>query len=382
MPDANGNYYWWEQATLAEAQTQQALRPGARTGVNVTAQLQNVVQRYYEQSVHNAILYGQGAIRTAWTTRIIDNSPPVEQEVDSEVERIKLINDFKVGADPEWILLGAKGELVVPDLPAAGQVGTDHGGRILELRPTASRSCLRLVQNMQRLLNSPRLEKWRSPKWRAGGVAKYAGRQESLGGHVHLGLTFNANYHGLSAKELERHLNSSSCYYDSSTGSYRAIDVEKAQELLKVHARSEAAIAACDKLTTVFEELDILPQKEASERRRGGHGYGRLGDVRESSGHLEYRTPVSWLFSPTTAYFTLTGYKLAAAQPEGFDVASSAKSFRGDWAYLRDVYRRFAPYDNDAARCAEKLYDHSQVQGDPDCDFKDLWSDPKLGGLK
>lgn len=341
MPDQNGDRFWWELpgATVATAQA----RP------------QDYVQ-YYSPSFIQAMLEALPSRQTALE--------PIPQEVDSEVDRIKLINDFKVGADPEWIMLGPKGELVQADIPAHGRVGTDHGGRIMELRPTPSRSCLRLVQNMARLLNLPCLERWRGARWRAGGLAKYGSRNESLGGHVHLGLSFTQAYHRITPKQLR----------DALTTSYTYAPIRNVDAILANHARSEAAIEALDALTLVYENLDILPQKEATGRRRAG-GYGALGDVRESDGHLEYRTPVSWLFNPRTAYFILTGYKLAAAEPASFAV-------KGGWNSLADWISRFASKDNDAARVTEKFTSLPAVQGDPDRDFKELWADPKLADLK
>lgn len=309
----------------------------------------------------------------AWLNRhrrIEWDREPVElvvQETDDDMlartPRIKLLNSFKLGADPEWVLLDKNGVLVVSDLPHDGQIGHDHGGRVLEIRPTPSRSCRRLMQNMQKLLTAPQLAKWQAPRWRAGGVAIHApARQEPLGGHIHFDLPFNANYHGLNGHNLQYHLQNAARNY-----AQPATWMEEQMEAVK---RADATIKGCDRITEELEALDILPQKEAIQRRRTGHGYGALGDVRESNGHLEYRTPVSWLFNPRTAYFCLVAYKLAAAEPK------SIPPLKGNWPSLLGWFKQFASKDDDAARISEKCDSLKSIQGDPDCDFKSLWAEP------
>jgi hypothetical protein len=193
---------------------------------------------------------------------------------------------------------------------------------------------------MQTLLHSKPLAKFSDKRWRAGGMAKHGQQVEPLGGHIHFDVP-----------------------------AYNNIGVFSPAAL--------AVVKACDQLTRCFESLEILHSQEANARRHGQHGYGRLGDVRDCDGRLEYRTPISWLYSPQVAYWVLTGYKLAAAAPES---TRDLQPANGSWAALKDWYQQFSGKDIDAERALEKLAARGlkAVQGDPEADIKETWRELAL----
>jgi hypothetical protein len=270
---------------------------------------------------------------------------PIPQEIDEDNSMPKLVNSFKIGADPEFIVLNPNGSLFLTGVPQAGPIGHDHHGRVLELRPGPSRLASRLLKNMWTLLHSPQLQKFSDKRWRAGGMAKHASQSEPLGGHIHLDIPYNPRW-------IE----------SSQAGSVNRAKLDAAGKVIQ----------ACDNLTRCFESLEILHSRESNARRHQASGYGRLGDVRECQGHLEYRTPISWLYSPSVAYWVLTGYKLAAARP---DSLGSLQPANGSWSELRDWYQRFTSDDLDARRALEKLAVRglAAVQGDPEANIQDTW---------
>ena len=258
----------------------------------------------------------------------------------------KCLNVFKVGADPEFVAVQPGGalELASNHIPHAGPVGYDHNGAVAEVRPAASRSTLRLIQNMAALLNDPLkmrgLEKFRL---KAGAVFKHPARAlgrgniESLGGHVHLDIKFEQP--------------------GAWTPKYRT------------------RLLALDRLTFQLEELDILPRVESRERRAAGN-YGAFSDTRPAGTkpRLEYRSPASWLHRPEAAFCCLTGYKLAAYSPEAaLDLLPKEPDARA----LKNFFERFRAEDDDCALLMERFLSGGvkKVQGDPSEDFREAWRD-------
>jgi hypothetical protein len=254
-----------------------------------------------------------------------------------------MLNTFQVGTDPEFILISPDGRTI----PAQnhfghfGEIGYDHGGRIAELRPKPAKGTYTLLKHIQALVKRPELQAING-KLRAGGLCN----GESLGGHVHLG--FKAFDQQVPAGYGTRH-------------GYQ------------LNAKADKVTKALDALTKVLEHLDILPKKESAERRAHViQGYGMFGDVRDSNGHMEYRTMASWLYDPKVAFLCLTAAKLAACDPEGtIEALKDCNSFTKLSKWL-DQYKE---KDLDAKRASEKLLEKGLkvVQVDPGVDFRGRW---------
>ena len=229
----------------------------------------------------------------------------------------KIANSFLIGCDPELFAIAANGHHVaVPEVGGTrGEIGTDHGGRILELRPEPSRLAQSQVFRLRRLLAKlavhPSVVNLRL---RAGAINAH----DTIGGHVHFDLPIR---------------------YD-------------AEHRLLLSKKTQATVTALDRIHDYLVALDILPKTEAALRLAAGAGYGRKGDVRDCEGHLEYRTFPSWLHHPHAAMLVLTLSKLAGVDP------TIADNFNAETASLqgiRDALEGAAAEDHDAAYAHEKI---------------------------
>lgn len=312
--NANGQ---WEgpQAAPAEAQQQ---------GVYYDVEQLNALQRRFLDAMQQA----DGA-----------KQPPEAEEPDDMPSNLRLLNTFKIGSDPEFVVLAADGSLCTAEdlnIPHAGAVGYDHGGRVLEIRPRPSRHARTHLRSIALLLTQDsRLATARKQaRWQAGAMSTALQGHEPLGGHIHL-------------------------------------DVPYADEA------SKQRIAAMGRLTKQLEDCEVFPRKDCDWRRRDWPQYGGYDNVRPA-GHnyrLEYRAPASWLFSPRVALYALTAYKLACAAPE----ATACLSAEGSARELRKFMESFRGKDDDADYILEKFLEHGglkTIKGDPDADVKAVWSDP------
>lgn len=339
--DAWGQRVWLEDGTTAGALdffTVQRLR-------QLEQQFQFQAQPPMPPNPNAAILE---TLRTAIAT---EQTKVKEKEASDEVPE-RLINNTLYGADPEFVIINGDEAVIGRDfMPAAGEVGHDHNGYVYELRPRPAKGTYTLVKRMQKLLQSPKLEKLRSYKWRAGALvdlkvpaterATYLGgkRTLTLGGHVHIDKPWRN-------REL---------------GDF------------------DLMISACDRATKYLESLDILPQNESLRRREIGatHRYGAWGDVRgagrEDAAHTEYRTPCSWLFDPKAAFLTLTAIKLATVNPQ---LTLDTLKARGiSFERLKEWFELYKHKDDNAARVVEKLLDKDikKIQADPNSNFRETW---------
>lgn len=246
-----------------------------------------------------------------------------------------MINNFLVGCDPEWAALDGQGKVMglIGHLNHAGEIGYDHHGRVGEFRPEPTKGTYALVKKLHRLINSPTMQAIRAVKLRAGARID----RESLGGHVHFGFKTPQVQHG------------------TYTSAPAVVDIR---------------VQALDRITSVLENLDILPKEESANRRKGS--YGHFSDVRDSNGHLEYRTMASWLYDPKVAYLCLTGAKLAASDAQG-TVDNLKKS--GSFSDLVNWFTRYRTKDINARRAVDRVLasGHKAIQVYPDVDFKERW---------
>lgn len=257
--------------------------------------------------------------------------------------KLKIVNDFKVGCDPEFAQIHGNGVLAkfVDSKPSYPGIGDDHGGWVGELRPDPSKSCWTVVNRLGLLVNAL---KGIPGKLRAGAVVDRNGQRLGLGGHVHLDVNpYDGVLGGVSSGR---------------TGENHKLRIE-----------------ALDRLTDLLEHLDILPRSE-SLYRRAYTEYGKFGAYRAQAQpggvRTEYRTMASWLTSPSVAYAALTGAKLATVNPKG---ALGCLKREGGFKSLLNWISMFSAKDTDAARLEEKYLSkgHKFMVVDPEGDFRERW---------
>lgn len=165
------------------------------------------------------------------------------------------MEDFKIGADPEFCLLSRDGESL-EDMDHAlrdNSLGYDGDGTTLELRPRPSFNPLEVVKNIRGIL----VKKIKTHpdslnyQWHCGSYHSGAG---SFGGHIHFG-----------------------------TGGRVAPDI---------------AVTA---LAQYVGACGILIENTKDARLRRDSGYGAPTDMRIQRHGFEYRAPSSWITSPYVA---------------------------------------------------------------------------------
>src|SRR5271154_1623347 len=99
---------------------------------------------------------------------------------------MSLVNDYRIGADPEFVLL-KDGHLqrFTTHVPANSPWGLDHGGWVIEPHPKPDLSVRQVVNNLKIAMNDFALVA-PDAKWRAGAHLAGPERPVSLGGHVHI----------------------------------------------------------------------------------------------------------------------------------------------------------------------------------------------------
>lgn len=284
-------------------------------------------------------------------------------EAEKQIEGGDVVNNFRVGCDPEFVVLDENSRLMNTGryVPRSGEIGYDHGGDVVELRPTPTMGTFMLVRNLKNLINKAEGMIPQGGKFRAGAWLEFPENERrervSLGGHVHLDISPYEN------ETLQR---------------------TSEEHLLR--------IAALDHLTHRLEALDILPKNESALRRRGT--YGKFGDYRvqrngandvpperantynvgkRSQYHTEYRTMASWLHDPKVAYICLTAAKLAAAEP-AFAIETLGRVH--SWEAFKKWFEALAPRDVNAQRALDKVLSAGglkSLQVDPSSDFRPRW---------
>lgn len=311
-----------------------------------------------------------------------------------------VINPWLLGADPEWAVLTPP-DVVVPNLEphavntttSAGQIGSDHNGRVWELRPAPSPSAYVVATNLWKLLSQPELSKVERFKWKSGALgakkhsqAYHLGHPGTLQGWIQM---YSNPVYGFTPQQAQM----------QATAAHQA-QVAHQQALLQAQELAGEATGALDTLgghvhfgiqslnpaqrtalndvTTGLLNLDILPRKENERRLRitakasPAYGHFNGGDaVRDCNGHVEYRCAPSWLDSPHQALAALTTYKLAAARPSSvkwpteFDLKASFL----DW--LEEL--RGEDVDAHVLMLAFEESGFKSLQADPSSDFKPRW---------
>ena len=214
----------------------------------------------------------------------------------------RLLNHFKVGADPEFALIHESGKVVHAEnwgLQAGLCFGADNNGRLVELRPKPSRFVLLVVASMLQEL------RWLSRSippasgWKAGAWTGHDG----LGGHIHFG---------------------------------------RKQEI-----SVEAEVRALAKLCTILSASEMFSIDEIHSRQ-GNTSYGNPLDMRRQRHGYEYRALPSWLSSPWLSYLTLVLAKLVVFSPGLLASAPTRLSSKAARNWIRNILAMFKDLDDDA----------------------------------
>jgi hypothetical protein len=241
------------------------------------------------------------------------------------LEKPRLVNHFKVGADPEFVFI-RKGVVLNPE-DLSFQVGLAFGadlcGRLVELRPEADRSVLRVTAS---LLDSLRWMSVYYPEcldfeW----IAYPLVGRDGLGGHVHFGR--------------------------------------------KKNTRKEE-VFSLDRLAHYLFNGAVLNKMGQDERTKSTH-YGRMGDIRPQKHGYEYRTLPSWLENPWLSFLVMTLGKLVVLH--GLEKTDST-NFRQIMSNLLALYKGL---DDDAAIAWHALqkFGWPSQQG---LDFRGAWGIPMV----
>ena len=198
----------------------------------------------------------------------------------------RLVNHFKIGADPEFVFeIPGLGDLRLDgtrdgrriEARALGMktglfMGADQNGRLAELRPKPSKSCLKVLASLLAEMRwglhayGPKLQ---DASWRCNPFMFADG----LGGHIHFGRK---------RPTRPQEVDALSALYDA-----------------------------------VFK-FSLYESKEQAMRQKGdalGQKYGLPDDYRPQAHGYEYRAFPSWLDNPWLSYFMLVTAKLAVHDP-------------------------------------------------------------------
>lgn len=246
------------------------------------------------------------------------------------------VNNFRIGCDPEFLVVGKNGKGV--NLThffhvGAGPLGFDHGGRVAELRPEPRKGTFALIKQMQRILqDSDKAQTVKTFKWRSGAYYKdpqelpgEATMDHYLGGHVHF-------------------------------------------DIPSTHF-TQAMITALNSVAKYLDEIEVMPKAENQVRR---HLWGKFGEVRTDwpDNHVEYRSFSSWLTHPMVAFLVLTMAKLAVISPENATPLADATSTKA----LNHFLSKFQFKDQNAARLCEMLESNPKwLHTPPDSDIRKAW---------
>lgn len=268
------------------------------------------------------------------------------------------VNSFRLGCDPEFVLLDSTNR-IHRFTSNSRQVGQDHGGLVVELRPLPSYSVKGLLENVKTLLDSPILRDVADKRWRGGAYYNDVnGNTVMLGGHIHIETPYQFGTSG------------------SSTIPAVAPDVFAAR------------MDAMDHVTKMFEEIDLLPKVECASRRTGGYGrfghtgsynYHQVTDEYTRQQRVEYRSPCSWLFNPKNAFMLVTALKLATVSPVSVMKVLPGGSPDKIWEGIVKLYRNFQHIDHDAYLAANKICRSSnpdnieRLKADTNVDMKASW---------
>lgn len=214
-------------------------------------------------------IYLPERLKQKWIKRFYVN------ETFSYPKQPRLVNHFKLGADPEFVFMNKNGEVEYAThlgLKAGLAIGADNNGRLAELRPKPSKFALKVVASLYAELlflvqTMPEINKYTLY------ASPFAGK-DALGGHVHFGRWKKTRV---------------------------------------------AEVAALDMSMILLEQAGTFDWARQKERLRNQNGiYGKYGDFRVQGHGYEYRTYPSYLGEAKYAHLYITLAKLAVHNPKLF----------------------------------------------------------------
>lgn len=237
----------------------------------------------------------------------------------------RLVNCFKVGCDPEFVVLDSFGSAVHAHdmgLGTGTAYGADGSGRPVELRAQPSRFVVEVVASLLdtlRLFNAHIQSARTSNHWMTGGLV---GR-ESIGGHVHFGRR----------------------------------QVKLRRDEVKV----------LDKVVDLLDSAGLFLDTRRRRQERGS--YGMPSDHRQQTYGYEYRVPPSWLMSIGSAHLVMTLSKLAVVDRRLWNTISWSDK-NGAIELLQKVLSGYRYLDEDANLAFRAL---TRTLSNPNMNFKAAW---------
>jgi hypothetical protein len=304
-----------------------------------------------------------------------------------------VINPWLLGADPEWAVMTPP-DVVVPNSgpnsvntsKAAGAIGSDHNGRVWELRPAPSSSAYVVAINIWKLLRQQELDKIEKFKWKSGalGAKKHSPQISPTTTQGWIQHYSNPIY-GMTPVQVQTAAQQSLQQQHNQIFGAQAQNANNDLDTLGGHVHfgigglNPQQRKALNDVTTGLLNLDILPHKENGRRlaitlnMNPKYGHFDGGDaVRDCNGHVEYRCAPSWLDRPGQALAALTAYKLAAARPSSVTWPAQKALKSGFLEWLDQLAQ--AP-DVDAFILSRFIEGRGfdEIQADPSSDFKPRW---------
>jgi len=241
----------------------------------------------------------------------------------SYTQHPRLVNHFKIGADPEFILVNAAGSYIHAEtlgLNTTRAFGCDMAGRQAELRTIPSRSALEVTASLAEALQwmgAFHKDEVMNLHW----MATAFNGKDGCGGHIHFG---------------------------------------------RRRPTRDTEIRIMDNLTSRLMAEGVLLKNYFLARRQGTK-YGKWGDFRAQVYGYEYRTTPTYLASPWLTFYVLTVAKLAVHDGKLF--AGIGAASLPDSATLLERYK---DKDQDAAIAFETVKRIGKPKEDM-TDFKYRW---------
>lgn len=210
-----------------------------------------------------------------------------------------------VGCDPEFLVVSGSRTVNADHLSSDdsyGNIGTDHGGSVGELRPKPG-SPTEVTNHIKQMFTVIKRKLNRGEHIVAGG-----GHEQcvSIGGHIHLG---GLNFGNYSSPTRTFHRRSGGIHL-------RNLDMHNNEH----------------KLVYMLDFFIGRRLKSVAGGKRYGNHYGCPSDIETKTHGFEYRTPPSWLTDPILTEATLAiAQKLTSMwkmKPGVFDVLLQGKSKR------------------------------------------------------
>jgi hypothetical protein len=257
-----------------------------------------------------------------------------------------------MGCDPEFMVLDHNDHVINCNIShngPHGNIGSDHGGRVGEMRP-APGTPAQVTQNLKQLFlyvkeHHPHL------KIVCGGGGAF---HEATGGHIHFGLP------------------SGSRDWDNWWGP-RYGHSGRRQSRGPIQNDQQRLVYALD----YFIGLRL---KKVNGGKRSSGGYGQPGDVRSQPHGIEYRTPPSWITDPILSEAVLAvAYQIAKTwqvKPTAFDELITAKKIarKREYAMLVPEGTERAYYATQIANFKRIVFSKTYKMDTLEC--VRLWTEP------